>query len=370
MKKSTVLALLMSFLAFAFITAMAAASAKMEFGIPEPITVLGMLALVVTLSFAKKAPMAGVFKADIQAEFWADYIVKKLWKDNAFLMKAYSDDQYVIGGKIVHIPQPGASPTVTKNRSSFPASAVRRTDTDILYPLDEYTTDPTHIQDAEKVELSYDKIDSVLGDHTNSLNQVVAEDMIYKWANGLPGANVIETSGASFTSNISGQTGTRLAMTHTDLKKARTAMNLANVPQADRFALLEENMLDQMVDSLSTTQYKDFSQYYDAATGIIGKLYGFNIMSRSTVAMTAASLSSGNLVVNALGAATSATDQCASLIWQKDSVTRALGEVKFFEKINDPQYYGDVYSALLRMGGRRRRSDNAGVVVIRQKNGA
>lgn len=369
MKKSTVLALLMSFLAFAFITAMAAASFA-QFGIPESVTVIGMLALTVTATLTKKAPRIGVFKADIQAEFWVDYIIKKLWKDNVFLQKAYSDDQYVVGGKIVHIPQPGASPTVTKNRSSFPASAVRRTDTDILYSLDEYTTDPTHIQDAEKVELSYDKIDSVLGEHTNSLNQTVADDMIYKWMNGIPGANIITTSGSSFTSNISGQTGTRLAMTHSDLKKARTAMNLANVPQADRYALLEENMLDQMVDSLSTTQYKDFSQYYDAASGTIGKLYGFNIMSRSTVAMTAASLSSGNLVVNALGAATSATDQCASLIWQKDSVTRALGEVKFFEKINDPQYYGDVYSALLRMGGRRRRSDNAGVIVIRQANGA
>jgi hypothetical protein len=47
-------------------------------------------------------------------------------------------------------------------------------------------------------------------------------------------------------------------------------------------------------------------------------------------------------------------------------VTRAIGERKLFQRMGDPLYYGDIYSTILRMGGVRRRGDNAGVVAIVQ----
>lgn len=303
----------------------------------------------------------------IQKEFWVNYILKRFWKDNAFLKNAYSDDQYVIGGKIVHIPQPGSKPTVIKNRTNFPGTAVKRTDTDITYSLDEYTSDPTHITDAEKVELSYSKIDSILTDHAGVLNQTVANDILIKFLDALPQANLIKTTGAGVLSKIPGQTGNRKATTFKELKAARLAMNLADVSGADRYALFEENMLDELIDGLSLTAQRDFSKYYDAQTGVIGMLYGFKVMSRSSVVMALDALDgSNNLQVLPLGTAVNATDQAISFCWQKDAIARALGEVKFFENQNDPQYYGDVYSALLRMGGRRRRSDSGGVIAIKQ----
>lgn len=354
-----------SIIAFAFMVGLAT-PALAAVGVAPVVTLLSATALTVWAAY-QTTQVPFVHRNGVEVEFWVKYIIDRLWKDNQFLTKAYSDDQYVIGGKIVHIPQPGSLPSVVKGRTVFPAAAVRRTDTDILYALEEYSTDPTHIQNAEKVELSYSKIDSVLGDHAGALNELVANDMINKWLALTPQANIIATSGAATAVKIAGQTGTRLAAQHTDLKKARLKMNLQNVLPTERYALIEENMMDEIVDSLSATQYKDFSMAYDAKTGIIGKLYGFDIMTRSSVAISAAALNGSNqLVVNALGAATAATDQVTSVCWQKNSVTRALGEVKFFEKLDDPQFYGDVYSALLRMGGRRRRADDAGVVVIRQ----
>lgn len=323
------------------------------------------IVMVVVFSLGYAHRTIGVYRNGVEVEFWVNYIIERFWKDNQFLKHAFNEDQYVIGGKIVHIPQPGSKPVVVKGRSTFPAAAVRRTDTDILYALEEYSTDPTHIQDAEKVELSYSKIDSVLGDHSGVINETIANDMIIKWLTALPGANIVDTTGSSVTAKVPGQTGNRKAMLHTDLKAARLKMNLLDVPGTDRYALLEENMADEFTESLSTTQYKDFSQYYDAKTGVIGKLYGFNIMTRSSVGMAAAALDGGNLSVNALGASVAATNNTVSICWQKNAVTRAMGEVKFFEKLNDPQYYGDVYSALMRMGGRRRRADNAGVIAIK-----
>jgi len=295
----------------------------------------------------------------VQKEIWVRYIMKRLWKENKFLKFASNDDEYVVAGRIVHIPQPGAKPIVVKNRSSYPGTIVRRTDTDITYNLDEYTTDPTHIVDADKIELSYDKITDVFGDHAGQLVETVADDMIIKWLASLPGANIIKTSGGASVSKVSGQTGNRKVLIHDDLKKAKLAFDLNNVPAEDRYSMLEANQMDELLSSLSNTQYRDFSEYMDAKEGIIGRLYGFDIMSRSSVAMFA----TGD-TVNPLGASVAATDNVAGMCWQKGAIARALGEKKFFENPNRAEYYGDIYSALLRAGGRRRRADDIGVVAI------
>ena len=89
-------------------------------------------------------------------------------------------------------------------------------------------------------------------------------------------------------------------------------------------------------------------------------------MTRSSVAMAAADLDAGKLAVNDLDQAVSETDDEVSICWQKGSVARALGEVKFFENKQDALYQGDIYSGLIRMGGRRRRADNLGVIGIKQ----
>ena len=71
-------------------------------------------------------------------------------------------------------------------------------------------------------------------------------------------------------------------------------------------------------------------------------------------------------VPKAVGAATAATDNQAVICWQKNAVAKAKGSVKFFENKNDALYYGDVYSAECKLGGRKRRSTGAGVIEIVQ----
>ena len=47
-------------------------------------------------------------------------------------------------------------------------------------------------------------------------------------------------------------------------------------------------------------------------------------------------------------------------------IHRAQGEVKAFESEGDPTYYGDIYSFLVRAGGRILRSDSKGVAALVQ----
>lgn len=302
----------------------------------------------------------GVFKA-VVLETWAKYIMERFWKDNKFLQYAFSDDDYVMAGRIVHIPQPGSKPAVVKNRNSFPGTAVRRSDTDVLYSLDEYSSDPTHIPNIDAIHLSYDKQDSVLGDHMQVINETVADDLLIKWAGN---ATTVKTTGAAI-APITGQTGNRKGFDHKDLKKLMITMNANDVPKQDRYVLIDDNMYEFFYDSLGDTNAKDFSRYADAENGVVGKLHGFNIMTRSSVIAVS---SAG--AVKALGAALGATDHLASFAWQKNTIARAIGDVKFFENKADALYYGDVYSALIMAGGRVRRSDNKGVYIIAQDNAA
>lgn len=299
----------------------------------------------------------------VQKENWVDFIQGNLFKANDFVMKAHSENDSVLNGVVVYLPQAGAKPTVVKNRTTLPATASKRTDTVISYPLDWYTTDPFHIQNAEQAELSYDKMSSVLGEHLATLRDYIGDEMAVKWLTGaVTAGNIVSTSGGATASTETGQTGNRKLLLTEDVKKLMTLMNKKNVAKEGRVLVLESNMLDQLTTSLGVSQYRDFSQYFDAANGVIGKLYGFEIMERSSVGI----INAAKDTVDAVGAAIAATDHIACLAFQKDHVTTAMGDIKFYDKTDDPLYYGDVYSADVRFGGRVRRTGAEGVYALVQ----
>jgi hypothetical protein len=318
---------------------------------------LPVIPVFVSLLFLSAIPQpAGALKGTV-LEVWASYIIERFWKDNSFLKFAYDDSDYVMQGRIVHIPQPGAKPAVVKNRATFPGTAVRRNDTDILYALDEYTTDPTHIPNIDQIHLSYNKQDSVLGDHMAVLNETVADDMLIKWAGT---STIVKTTGDAV-APITGQTGTRKGFDQKDLKSLMIKMNANKVPKHDRYVLIDDNMYEFFYDSLGTTNAKDFSRFADAENGVVGKLHGFSVMTRSSV------LATDNAdVIKPLGAVLGATDNLASLAWQKNTVAFAIGDKMLFQDLQSPLYYGDIHSVLTMAGGRVRRADGLGVYVIEQ----
>lgn len=305
----------------------------------------------------------------IPVQVFRDYIIEKLRKVNPFLAFAIIENAFVLGGAVVHIPNAGASPTVVKNRSTFPATAVQRTDSFVTYALNVFTTTPTFVTWHEENEISYDKTDSVLNDHVQTLMEAVGDDILYAWVTGIksdgtadsiPAANIIKTTGAAVAVTEDGQTGTRKAFTYTDLANAQAKMNKMNVPKSDRYALLESYQYQQLINSLSSNQMAAFQQTADIANGIVGRLAGFNILERSSVLAF-----NGNVPV-APGTALSATSCLGALCWQKDSVALALGDIKPFQDDDNPQYYGDIFSAAVKAGGRCRRQDWAGVIAIVQ----
>lgn len=293
----------------------------------------------------------------VQKEIWQRTIIEGLFADNSFLSKAVNDDIYVNEGKKVHIPNAGAPSGVVVDRSQLPATVQKRTDVDVDYTLHELTTNPILIPYADTVELSYNKRNSVIDQYRKELIFKAAEAMLANW---LPAAaNRVSTTGQGGPAWTPSATGLRKKITPADVAALQLRMNADNVPQTDRYLLLDANMYQQLLDGMTQTQAIGFFQAPDVKRGVMGMLYGFEVMVRSTVYRFAAD---GTL--KAIDAEGAATDLAGGLAWQRDSLRRALGEVIMFDQVNNPEYYGDVYSFLVRVGGAIRRYDKKGVYAI------
>ncbi len=367
-----------SFLITLFVATYVGTMVASSFGINPyvPTAVVMVLAFVSgvtrTVSKYKKTSSLNFFitertvvRQGIQQEFWVNYIIENLFKDNSFTSKCFDESDAVLAGSVVHIPQAGAKPTVVKNRSTLPATIVQRTDTDVTYALDIYTTDPTVITKAEEIEISYNKIDSVLGEHMEAMVEAYSDDILYKWA-PTDASQIITTTGAADgTALTDGATGTRNKFVIADLKAAKVAMNKAKIPKEERYALIPTDLYAQLTSDPDLMKRDGVNGgELDLKMGIVIKLEGFNIMERSD---TTIYTNDGVPVPKAPGAAHGTTDNQAVICWQKNQVAKALGTVDFFEQLNAPTMYGNIYSALVKMGARKRRANGAGVIAIVQK---
>lgn len=292
----------------------------------------------------------------LQKEIWLNSIVELLFADNTFAARSIDHSEFVTD-KTVHVPNAGSAPSVVKNRSSFPATASQREDYDLTYDINEYTTDPVHIQDAERVELSYNKRESVLKQMKNKLADNAHIDLAISW---VPSSYAkVGTSGSAVPAHMSSSTGNRQAMTKADVMSVKSLFDLDDVPQTGRCMLLDAVMYNQLLASLTESESNAFLASVDAKRGVVGQLYGFDFYMRSTVFRV-------NAAGSTLNPSASATTSAAGLAWQEECVSRALGQHKIFDDTDNPLYYGDVMSALVRAGGKYIRNDKKGICVVYQ----
>ncbi len=308
----------------------------------------------------------------LELEIWQETIQQKLLEDNSWL-NAISDvdDSNILNGKVVHIPQAGDPSKVVKNRSTLPAEVKKRTDSEVLYLIDEYTTDPVHIPNAETVELSYDKRRSVLDQDVDNLSEEVAEGMLTNLVvspvgdnKELPTANILYTNGSAVDATSPGATGKRKAAILGDLQKMRNFFkSKKGWTENNMYALLTSEMETQLfpADSMVTATYMAQVTEEERRSGVMYKVQGWKLFSRSS-----AYVMKPDKTFKAFGAVSEATDCEGSLFWNKNMVEKAKGSTVPFERLNDPTYYGDIYSFLTRMGGRSKRKNYEGVGVLMQ----
>jgi len=309
--------------------------------------------------------------AQVRIEAFIKDIQENLYRGSEFLKYSVSHDQYV-DDYAVHVPQAGSGVSVTKNRSSLPATVTERTDDTLTYNLDEYTTDPILIRNIEKIQLSYDKRMSVMKNKIQLINQQLGDDGAYNWMSNVTAASdVFETSGSleavsAFPSLTSG-TGYRKAFVLADIAKLKAKLDRDNVPQTGRHLLIPSDMWTDLINGNLTILGSRFYLPDDALVedGSVAKIYGFNIWQRPLVGVYDGTTATSP-AIKAVGAAAAATDVLAAFAWQEDMVAKAQGAVKFFAREDDPAYYGSYYSALVMFKNTLLRNDTKGVAVMAQ----
>ena len=310
----------------------------------------------------------------IQKEIWQNHIEEELFKDNSFLRYSFSADEYLINSKAVHIPQSGGSGNVVVNRNVFPANIRTRADQDVIYLIDEYTSDPVKIPHADTKELSYDKRASVLGEDIDNLVEETAEYTLLNWvsspaygtyaASVLPSTSILETTGDNVAASAEGATGLRKGAALNDLQRVRNFLKGQKRWKKDKMygmitAAQEAELFP--ANDLVTATYMNAVTEEERREGVMYKCQGFKLMTRTSIYRTQA-----DKTLLAYGAAGSSTDCEASFFWYQNAVEFAFGGVEMFETIGDPTQYGDIYSFLARAGGRARRQDYKGICLLKQ----
>lgn len=320
------------------------------------------IALFLLLAVAGKlVKNSGFAFMAVTKEIWETDIIGNLFKDNQFAGRAVSGDQYVVNGKVVHIPVAGAPVASQKNVTAFPITAVKRADTEVLYALDNYYQPPKFVEKVEQYELSYDKRQSIMGEDQAQLIQDAMDGLLYRWAwqgtsIGTTACNSILTIGAATAATLAAATGNRKLFTKDVFGFVKKAMDKANVPALGRVALLTADHHQQLIDSFSDTALTNFYRFADVSKGIIGQFMGFDIYLRSSVQRWRLVGGIWTPIDEQDPAFAAGTGDCAaSLFWQETCVERARGEVNVFDDAGRPEYYGDVFSMNMRLGGRQRR---------------
>lgn len=304
----------------------------------------------------------------LQKEVWASDIKEKLFPDNAFQSLAIDDSLYVENSK-VNLANAGTLPAVVRNRATLPANVNTRADVDINYDVDEFTSDPTLIQDIEEIEVNYNKRQSVLMSHIKQLNLNMANWMQYWWA-PTASANIVRTTGSNRNAVISGATSTRKILQLADIFSARGILDDMDVPEEGRVLLIPAYMYNDLLaaekTSLVNLQTTGESLIQN---GEIVKLLGFRIIKRGKNNVLSYT-NAGTPVPRTPDAAALTSANAAALCWHPDFVRRALGAIKVYANEDDPTLYGSAFSTMARAGGRKAYSDETGVVSIVEAAGA
>ena len=312
----------------------------------------------------------------LNKELWLTTIQEQLFKDDSFLNTVGIDHSAYVNNITVHIPQAGANPSISKNKSTFPSVATSRTDVDLTYLIDLYYSDPIRVGVDETQYISYDKRASVLNATMNIMRNVIGNNTLYKWAAAAAaaGSQVRTTGSAVSTALAPSATSTRLAIKLADFISAAQILDSQNLnPGDERYCIMPTGLYYQMMNDTNISKFLEYGGASSVAVNArVPMIAGFKIIPRSTVVVYDNSTSPA--VLKTIDANTGApsspttTDNLACLCVSSSYVSKAIGAINVYTNNNDPLYYGDIVSSTVGFGASQMRTNGEGVVAIIQAN--
>jgi hypothetical protein len=285
----------------------------------------GMLAFggsAVAGTLLSKFNTNSTFMAGIQKEIWTDILMEGFYPKDDFLSWSRDMSEFVEYNTI-NLAEAGADPNLLIDNAVYPIAAAVRVDAPKSVTLKTLDTDSTIVRNLEKMEVAYNKMDSVVRSHRNVLRTGAIQLAAHFWA---PQANGVLTPVLTATGAL--VNGYR-QMTFEDILQMQIQFNNFDVdPMSLALMLCPRHRSDLMAQDMKL--YKDIVQS--------GNIFGLKFFTNSQTPR----YNSATGAKVAFQAAPAGTDTISSTIWSKDEVMKADGSVDVFAKYNDPDQKGDV----------------------------
>lgn len=258
----------------------------------------------------------------LEKQIWIDQLMKNFYPRASFLNYATDFTAYVDYDKL-NMAEVGVDPEVLINNTTYPIQVLKRTDTPISIELDLYETVNTLVRFPEAVELSYDKLESVIYGHRQSLLTKSGMKAAHAFA---PSANTQYTPIVQTTGDMN--TGFRRLTPENILKLKRNFDDLDINPDVRNLVLCPAHLEDLILYDLKA--FKDLTEFKD---GKPSRFAGFNILEFSKNPTYNAS----TMQKKSFGAMAQPTDTYCSFAFASDEVMKADGEAKMYSKEGDPE---------------------------------
>lgn len=235
-------------------------------GVPMWMGAVGMAAVAVVASFI---PLPNGMRAGVYVEVWTRQVVEHYTHamEGTFLDGVPDFSQYA-ENDVIHLSDVSGDPTVLIDNTTYPLDIEELEDGDVSIKLSKFETKPTQVTDDELYALAYDKMGLVKTRHGNKLSEGMLDKAIHAFA---PTENAAETPVLT-TSGEADEDG-RKKLVRADVIALRRKLDKMKVPKKNRRLVL---CSDHINDLLEIDQ-KFQNQYHDYSTGVISKMYGFDI---------------------------------------------------------------------------------------------
>lgn len=260
--------------------------------------------------------------AELAKEVWTNQLMQNFYPDSAFLSYA-KDFSGLVDNDAINMAEAGLDPQVLINNTTYPIKTVERTDKPIRIELDTFETENTLVRRPEAIEYSYDKLETVLMAHRNTLRARTAEKAAHAFAPQKDSAftPVIPTTGSL--------NGNRKRLAIEDILLLKERFDDANVPLENRYLVLNPKHLTDLI----LLDFKAFKDITDIMNGTPKRFAGFGILQFSRPA-----LYNGTTFEKVpWGAVSTGEHVFCSFAFQGDEVMKADGSVYMYAKEDDPE---------------------------------
>lgn len=263
----------------------------------------------------------------LNKQIWINQLKDGFYPERSFLNKCVNYDGFVENDKL-HIPSAGIDPQVLINNTTYPITIVNSRDDDNEIALDLFETENTLVRRPDAIEYAYDKLESVISQHRNTLQASTAKKAAHAYAptTDTTATPVIETTGAAANG--------RKRITFENLLHLKERFDKALIPLEERYIILHPSH----VTDLLMEDVKLFKQLTVIVDGEPERFAGFGCFQFPF--MPTYSKEGGTLQKVAFGGVE--TSLFASVAFQAKEVMRADGEIHMYARYDDPEERGTI----------------------------